>query len=282
MRRELRNFSPYLRFIDDLAHEFPDIPSKDDYYGMDIVCTGSAPPAESVDLLSYNFRVTPEFLRVAFKNKQKGFPILLIRYPSHFSTITESCRIGCVVAGLVSIYRVIDSPLLFADAVRELFGAFALRRFTYMMVLSGVRKFLSRNCRKEYHGFLIAHFFADILSQWPYRNDVPASRIVEEERLRRSILHHDPLHQQSTVPSFVLPTPQTQQNPDRHQVAASVVSQSLTRLNTRPLAAHLHQFVPPLGFQPVTAMPSRRPLPPEPSEDSDSDDDRFFDCIESL
>lgn len=277
VRQHLRNFMPFLRYIDDLAHEFPEFPSKDDYYGMEVVLTGSAPPADSINLLSYNFRISSYSLQVAFKNKQQGFPIILTRYPGRHSTISSECRIGSVVAGLVSIYRFIDSPLLFADAVKEFFDVLRARGFTYYDVRSGIIKAVTRECRSEYQGFLFSHFFADILSRWPRpKNDPPLNRLQEEERLRRDTTHHVP-PQSRHVP--VPPGPPTQPNVSRFHQATAAITQDLADMISRPTSHLLHRFIPPFGFSKAPAPP-RQPQPPEPLRDSESDDDRFEDCLE--
>jgi hypothetical protein len=70
-----------------------------------------------MDVIQDSQLKAPHGMLVSFKDKQANFPVLPIRYPGHISTITESCKIGSVVAGLVSIYRVIDSPTLFRDGL---------------------------------------------------------------------------------------------------------------------------------------------------------------------
>jgi hypothetical protein len=270
VRDSLRNFHPFTRYIDDLGHEFNEIPTVADYYGMSIIRTGASPPDEQVDLLSYTFRRTGGIMQAAFKNKQKGFPILLTRYPSHFSTITEECRVGCVVGGLVSIYRVIYSPMLFADAVKDFFDVLRARRFSYMTVSKGIRTFLRRNCKREYHGFLITHFFAEILSTWPYKVDVPSSKAIEEEKLRHD-LHED-------VPSFVLNGPNQanhQQQPHHytsrfHQVSNTIAHHLLRRV-VLPIGHLFSNFVHPFGFG-ANAVPRHE-------NHDDDDSDRFFDCV---
>jgi hypothetical protein len=203
----LRNFKAYTRYIDDMGTESTEIPTKTDYFNMDVIRTASCPPEPSVDLLAYKFTKAPHGMLVSFKDKQANFPVLLIRYPGHISTITESCKIGSVVAGLVSIYRVIDSPTLFRDGLWEFFDVLKARRFTYTTIRQGITKFLRRNCRREYIGFLLHHFFLDILLQWPHRTDVPASRAVELAMLRHTLRLDAPRSWRERAPDRILQEP---------------------------------------------------------------------------
>lgn len=182
VKRDLFNFRTNLRYIDDLGTESDSIPSKDEYYNMDIVRVASCPPEPSIDLLSFKFtKLASGPLQVTLRDKQISFPILLTRYPCHFSTIPEECKIGCVVGVLVTIYRFIDSPSLFRDALNQFFDLLRMRRFTQLIVRKGVMKFLQRNVKFEYFQFLYQHFFAPIVDNWPYRYEIPSHEIIIEE-----------------------------------------------------------------------------------------------------
>lgn len=224
VRRKLKNFMHYTRYIDDMGTEFADIPSTTDYFGMAIVNTGHCPPDPTIDLLSYTFQRVGGALTIHFKNKQKAFPILLVRFPGHFSTITPACRIGCVIGGLVTIYRYIDSPTHFSTAINEFFEVLKARRFTTHVIRAGIIKFLRKNCKKQYVGFLLQHFFIDIISTWPYDQDIPGDRVIHEEYLRHELRLDIPhLRRMQLVQAPVHSAIPATQRPDVSQLQARVL-----------------------------------------------------------
>jgi hypothetical protein len=89
---QLRNFKAYTRYIDDMGTESADIPSKTDYFDMDVIRTATCPPDESIDLLAYTFTPSPSGMSVSFKNKQSNFPVLLIRYPGYHHLLSTGTR----------------------------------------------------------------------------------------------------------------------------------------------------------------------------------------------
>jgi hypothetical protein len=217
VRLRLRNFKSYTRYIDDMGTESTEIPSKTDYFDMDVIKTGSCPPDETIDLLAYSFAPSPNGMSVSFKNKQANFPVLLIRYPGHISTIPETSKIGSVVAGIISIYRVIESPILFQAGIKDFFDILQARRFTAYTIRQGILKFLRRNCRREYIGFLLQHFFIDIITSWPHRTDVPASRTIELAMMRHDLMLDVPQTWRERVAAYQndIPIGSTQRPSDR-------------------------------------------------------------------
>ena len=206
VKRDLFNFMTNLRYIDDLATESDSLPTKEEYYNMEVVRVASCPPEPSIDLLSFKFtKLSSGPLQVTLRDKQVTFPILLTRFPSHFSTIPEDCKVGCVVGVLVTIYRFIDSPTLFRDAIIQFFDLLRMRRFTQHTVRKGVMKFLQRNVKFEYFQFLYQHFFAPIVDNWPYLCDIPSNEIIAEECRRHNQLETLPFswrNPQRAVPSL--------------------------------------------------------------------------------
>jgi hypothetical protein len=240
---QLRNFKAYTRYIDDMGTESADIPSKTDYFDMDVIRTATCPPDESIDLLAYTFTPSPSGMSVSFKNKQSNFPVLLIRYPGHISTIPETSKVGSVVAGIISIYRVIDSPILFQAGIKEFFDILQARRFTVRTIRKGILKFLQRNCRREYIGFLLQHFFTDIIVNWPHRNDVPASRTVALAMMRHDLMLDVPQSWRERVARLrnELPIDGTQGPQDRlrhDHVDISIPQQTLTERTLPPPPIH--------------------------------------------
>jgi hypothetical protein len=265
-----------------MGHEFDEIPSRDDYFGMEIVRTGECPPQETIDLLSYNFKPRAGGMEVSFKNKQANFPVLLIRYPSHFSTITEECKVGCVVGGLVSIYRVIDSPTLFAEAIEHFFDLLKARRFSFTSIRRGILKFLTRNCRKEYTHFLIQHFFAAILQTWPHRADIRASRVINEESIRQDLLDNVPLvWRKRTLRKLQQQTDDdSARRLDRIIHHQTIINQSTRPLQPLPLRNLLCHLPPPPYHLTVArdAAPASQPQRPEDVANDSSDDTSLFSC----
>jgi hypothetical protein len=193
VKANYRNFLSYLRYIDDMGSEFDFIPSIDDYYGMELVSTGACPPQRNIDLLAYTFTHRNHLpLAVTLKDKQNKFPLLLCRYPSGFSTLTESCRIGCVIGGLVSIFRVIDSPSEFFDAITNFFDILRARFFTYNVIRTGISRFLKHHCRQQYRSFMMQHFFQRLLSTWPHARDINGDKFVDFEFSRHCNLTNAP------------------------------------------------------------------------------------------
>jgi len=187
VRKDLYNFSSCCRYIDDLASETDNVPTADDYYGMEIVKVESVPPSMSIGYLSFQFTLAPnrrDPLTLQLKDKQQVFPILLIRYPSHFSTVPDNVKAGTVVGGLVSIYRFIEIPQLFREAVEHFFDILRARRYSISLVRRGVQLFLQRNCRQEFFTYMYQQFFAYDLLTWPYKSDVSARIVITDEQRR--------------------------------------------------------------------------------------------------
>ena len=191
-------FLCYGRYIDDLASSVPLIqrhgrPGVDfpDYYGMDIVITGSTKDHETVDFLSYTFhRNHPEKMRISLKDKQTTFPILLIRYPSDTSTVNEECKIGCVVGGLVTISRVIDTPFYYRRELDRFFDKLYQRRFTSRTLLKGILKYVHRNVLPKHKAYMLANYFRPIIDKWPFHASVAGKQFVDDY-IRRHELHQD-------------------------------------------------------------------------------------------
>ena len=191
-------FIYYGRYIDDLASSSPlikehGVPGKTfpDYYGMDIVVTGSTHTHDSVDFLSYTFhRRLDDKMRISLKDKQTTFPILLIRYPSDSSTINEECKIGCVVGGLVTIARVIDTPFYYKRELDRFFDKLRQRRFTSCTLLKGILKYVHRNVLPKYKAYMLANYFRPIIDRWPFHTPVPGKAFVSDY-IRRHDLHQD-------------------------------------------------------------------------------------------
>lgn len=236
VRMQLRNFKTYTRYIDDMGTESAEIPSKTNYFDMEVIRTASCPPDESIDLLAYTFMPSPNGMSVSFKNKQANFPVLLIRYPSHMTTVTETSKIGSVVAGILSIYRVIDSPILFKAGIKEFFDILQARRFTVKTIRQGILKFLRRNCRREYIGFLLQHFFTDIIVTWPHQSDVPASRTVALAMMRHDLMLDVPQSWRERVAKdrSYRPSDYTQAPSDRlrHDLVSITIPQYALHLQT--------------------------------------------------
>jgi len=191
-------FLSYGRYIDDLASSVPLIqksgkPGIDfpDYYGMDIVITGSTKDQERVDFLSYTFhRNHPEKMRISLKDKQTTFPILLIRYPSDTSTVNEECKIGCVVGGLVTISRVIDTPFYYRRELDRFFDKLHQRRFTSRTLLQGILKYVHRNVLPQFKAYMLSNYFRPIIDKWPFHTSVAGKQFVDDY-IRRHDLHLD-------------------------------------------------------------------------------------------
>ena len=236
VRMQLRSFKTYTRYIDDMGTESAEIPSKRNYFDMEVIRTASCPPDESIDLLAYTFMPSPNGMSVSFKNKQANFPVLLIRYPSHMTTVTETSKIGSVVAGILSIYRVIDSPILFKAGIKEFFDILQARRFTVKTIRQGILKFLRRNCRREYIGFLLQHFFTDIIVTWPHQSDVPASRTVALAMMRHDLMLDVPQSWRERVAKdrSYRPSDYTQAPSDRlrHDLVSITIPQYALHLQT--------------------------------------------------
>jgi len=160
------NFRRYCRYIDDLASDVPIIPNN--YFDMPLVNTGSTVIHPSVDFLMFTF-TKREFLplQVSIREKQRSFPIALIRYPGNITTMPNECKIGCVVGGLVTIYRHIDSPSIFSAEIHRLFSLLCNRGFTKRHIRDGVRKFLARNVRPEHCKFIFHNFLQHYIEFWP-------------------------------------------------------------------------------------------------------------------
>ena len=186
-------------------------------------------------ILAYTFMPSPKGI-VSFKNKQANFPVLLIRYPSHMTTVTETSKIGSVVAGILSIYRVIDSPILFKAGIKEFFDILQARRFTVKTIRQGILKFLRRNCRREYIGFLLQHFFTDIIVTWPHQSDVPASRTVALAMMRHDLMLDVPQSWRERVAKdrSYRPSDYTQAPSDRlrHDLVSITIPQYALHLQT--------------------------------------------------
>lgn len=211
VRAVFNNFYAYVRYIDDMASSTPSIPSRDDYYGMDLVRTGAVPPDRSTDFLCFTFTKHNELpLEVSLKNKQDKFPLLLCRFPGSLTTISESCRIGCVIGGLVNIFRTIDDPTNFARAVYEFFDVLQARSFSFRNIRTGITRFLQTNCRKQYTGFMMAQFFAPILAHWPHHNDYPGDTTLHYEYLRTMSKANAPFaYRRRFAPENSIPRPQS-------------------------------------------------------------------------
>ena len=191
-------FLCYGRYIDDLASsslliEKQGVPGKTfpDYYGMDIVVTGSTLTDDTVDFLSYTFHhQLANKMRISHKDKQTTFPILLIRYPSDSSTINEECKIGCVIGGLVTIARVIDTPFYYRRELDRFFDKLHQRRFTSRTLLQGILKYVHRNVQPKYKAYMLANYFRPIIDRWSFHSSV-AGRSFVSDYIRRHDLHLD-------------------------------------------------------------------------------------------
>lgn len=246
-----------------MGTETKEIPSSTDYFNMEVIRTASCPPDESIDLLAYTFTPAPNGMSVSFKNKQANFPVLLIRYPGHISTIPETCKIGSVIAGLISIYRVIDSPILFKVGIDQFFDILKARRFTVKTIRQGILKFIRRNVRREYIGFLLQHFFVDILVSWPHRSDVPASRTIELAMMR-----HD----------LMLDVPQTWRErvaKDRRFIPPNSTQLPSDRLHQDTIAISIPDYM-------VRIQNTREPTPPDVDRNTECDSTRSLETFYTL
>lgn len=197
------NFHIYCRYIDDMSSQFNEVPTKEDYYGMELVETGQVPPDNATDFLCFTFSARPGLhLDVSFKNKQEKFPLLLVRFPGSISTISDSSRIGCIIGGLVNIFRLIDNTARFAQAIRDFFEIIEARNFTFNIVRTGITRFLNGYCKHRFKGFMMLHFFAPILARWPNHNIPNGDVAVQFEYLRQRSYLHAP---HSFRPTFATP-----------------------------------------------------------------------------
>ena len=203
IRMIYKNFYHYCRYIDDMCTEFDSVPTTADYYGMELVRTGQIPPERATDFLCFTFSERPGLpLDVSFKNKQEKFPLLLVRFPGNISTISDSCRIGCIIGGLVNIFRLIDNTSRFAQAIHDFFEILESRNFTFNIVRTGITRFLTEYCKHRFKGFMMLHFFAPILARWPNHNIPNGGTAVHYEYLRQRSFLHAP---HSFRPTFATP-----------------------------------------------------------------------------
>ena len=183
---KFNNFQGYARYIDDLGTSNHEIPSAHDYYDMPLILTGSTDTSQTVEFLSFVFH-KEHFLPISatIKDKQNSFPIQLLRYPGHMSTISNECKVGCVIAGLTTIFRCIDSPIVFQSEIGPFFDRLRLRRFTFDIIRDGCKKFINRNVKPMFTSFFWT-FFQPHLDSWPFHTDVSANIADIEDAIRRN------------------------------------------------------------------------------------------------
>lgn len=138
---QFNNFKGYARYIDDMGTSHIEIPTVHDYYDMPLIPTGSTSTSSSVEFLSFVFH-KEHFLPITatIKDKQDSFPIQLLRYPGHMSTISNECKCGCVIAGLTTIFRCINSLDAFSTEIKRFFDRLRCRRFTFDIIRNGCKK----------------------------------------------------------------------------------------------------------------------------------------------
>ena len=185
--QKFNNFKGYARYIDDMGTSNIEIPSITDYYNMPLIETGSTHKTPSVVFLSFVFHkqhFTP--IAATINDKQKSFPIQLLRYPGHMSTITDDCKVGCVIAGLTSILRCTNDSSTFSSEIDPFFERLRVRRFTFGIIRNGISKFIARNVKPEFASFVWQTFFSSHLHKWPYHTDIAASNAAKDDALRRN------------------------------------------------------------------------------------------------
>ena len=184
VRKTFNNFESCTRYIDDrAATDIPRecLPTSADY-GMQVVAAGSSSDDNGVDYLMYNFRTKEGITLYKLRDKQRTFPFMLIKYPSSITTITESCKVGCVVGGLVTAWRTFQYGWQFQQAVCVHFKNLYDRRFSESVIRQGIKKFLNRNVRRDYHTYFWRNFFTEWLLLWPYQNDVTPEEVQQQVR----------------------------------------------------------------------------------------------------
>ena len=138
------------RFIDDLiSPEMETFRISSEDYGLQLVTTGHD---QSVKFLGVSLKCVPEKGRVEFQvfDKQKAFPMLLVRFPHALSCLPRHVRIGTVVTMLVRCIKYTTQSRNFLDEVKTLFEQFKRRGYDRDLVHLGVQKFVQRQIESSY------------------------------------------------------------------------------------------------------------------------------------
>jgi len=197
------NFKHYTRYIDDMASDTPLIPNN--YFDMPLVKTGSTDTDPTVDYLIFTFvRRQNQSLLATIKEKQRHFPIPLIRYPGNLSTITEECKAGCVIGGLVSIYRLIGEPSIFEAEIHRFFSLLCARGFLSRHIRRGVQKFTARNVKPEFRAYIYNRYLRNYVTFWPNQKNLRSTYLAVpappsyEELLNSAFAYFRNAHLQQT------------------------------------------------------------------------------------